>query len=265
MTQFPQAGYYDPNMQPAQPATRSGLSVTALVMSLIGLVPCLGLITGPIGVLLGLIGVVSIKPPRTGKGMALAAVILGVIITSVHVWGAKMVYDFGYGFYAFMMKGPEDALNKRFAGDIAGFKAEFHGAGAIASDGEAQAFIDVLRAQYGSFASAAFDQKSGQQPPTQPGQAAVPLPFVLTFANKTVNAEVELVFGDQKTGAFFKKIGYIKVLDPAAGDPTYPLSAAPSTTSPPTPPASPPAGATDDGTGTGPDAGASEKPGGSGD
>ncbi len=228
MTQFPtpaQQGYYDPTLSPT-PAKTSGLAITSLVMSLLGIIPCLGVITAPIGVLLGIIGAVTIGPPKKGKGMAITAVILGVVFTGAQVVVLKKGYDFIYGFIELVMKGPNDALVKGFSGDIAGFKDSFHGAGATASDAEAKAFIEQLRTRYGSFTSAAFDEKSGQKPNAQPGQPAVPFPYTLTFANKTVKAEVEVVFADQASGGMVKKLGYIKVFDPTDGDLTYPSSAA---------------------------------------
>ena len=51
------------------------------------------------------------------------------------------------------------------------------------------------------------------------------LPYNLSFAGKTVKAEVELTFVDKSGQNLVKKLGYIKVFDPDLGDLTYPASA----------------------------------------
>lgn len=238
MTQFPQPGYYDPNAVAVAPR-KSGLAITALVFALLGIIPCLGLILAPLGVLLGIIGVVSINPPKTGKGMAIAAVLIGLVLTVGQVFVVKKGYDFFYGFVALAMKGPNDALTKGASGDIAGFKASFHGAGATAPDAEAQAFLAQLQTRYGAFTSAAFDESSGGQPNSQPGQPTVVMPYMLNFGATRVKAESEIVFADQSTGSMVKKIGYIHVIDTVNGDLVYPSGAV---ALPATPPSTAPNG-----------------------
>jgi hypothetical protein len=139
------------------------------------------------------------------------------------VYGTKKAYDFFYGFFALMMKGPEDALTKGFAGDIAGFKAGFHGNGATASDAEATAFITELRTRYGGFTASSLD---GQQPPQPaPGQSTMTLPYVLSFGNTSVKAEVEIILVDQSGQQIVKKVGFIHVIDATNGDLVYPTGA----------------------------------------
>jgi len=174
-----------------------------------------------------LIGVVTIgsNPMRKGKGLAIAAIIVGLILSGAQFYGSKKIYDFFYGFYAQVMKGPDDALKAGFAGDIAGFKSHFHGAGATASDAEAKAFIDQLRSRYGQYQSVKFNEQKGQanRPPT--GQASMPFPYVLTFSNGNQDADVEVIFADQTTGKFVKQLGHIVVIDAQAGNLAYPPDA----------------------------------------
>jgi hypothetical protein len=227
VTQYPNQGYYDPMMQPPmEPAKRSGLAVTALVLSLIGIIPVCGAITAPIGVILGLIGLVTISPPRKGKGMCVAAILLGVIFTALQVWAGIMIVR---KFAIPVIEGPRTALAQGFAGNISDFKAEFTGAGATASDAEARAFIEQLRARYGEFQSSAMDQ-SGPQPQPGSNQPEQTMKYILNFSNRQgVDAEATLVFADQKTGALVWKWSEIKVIDSTQGDLTYPtpLSAPP--------------------------------------
>jgi hypothetical protein len=235
VTQFPQDAYYDPTMPASEPPRRSGLAVTALVMSLIGLVPCLGLITAPVGILLGLIGLVAIRPPRTGKGMAAAAVLIGVVLTAAQAYfGKKYVVDPIYGVVSFVMSGPNDALEAGSRGDIATFKASFDGAGATASDAEARAFLDELARRYGAFVSANIpQQQQGNVTRPQPGQRSMPMPYQLRFANSTVNSDVELVFTDAQDQGLIMKLGRITVFDAQLGDLTFPASAASAAPLPP--------------------------------
>jgi hypothetical protein len=224
MSQY-QSPFGQPTMSPdAEPPKTSGLAVTALVFSLIFFCP----ITTILAPILGAIAFATIgsDPKKKGKGMAIAAIILGLIFTTGQYFVGKMAWDVGMGWLKFVMQGPESALQKGFAGDIPGFKAEFFGGGASATDAEAKAFIEALRSRYGEFTGARFDEQSGQRPQGQPGKANMPFPYILTFGGKSVNAETELWFADQSTGAMMTKLGYIKVFDSDGGTLVYPTGAA---------------------------------------
>lgn len=219
----------------------SGMAIASLVLSLVGIIPCLGLITAPIGALLGLIGAVTIAPPKKGKGLALTGLVLGIVIFAAHAYAGKKVYDFFYGFFEVVERGPRTALTEGFAGNYGAFKADFYGAGATASDEEVKAFIDELRSRYGEFQASNLPKNSSQPMQPAPGQASIPFPYQLTFSNATVDAEAEIVFADpnaQQAG-FINKLGYILVKDPDKGDLRYP-PLAPAT--PPAPPAQAPGG-----------------------
>jgi hypothetical protein len=206
-----------------EPPRTSGLAITALVLSLIGIIPCLGLITAPLGLLLGLIGAATIggNPNRKGMGFAITAVVIGLLCAGVQGYGAYWFYDKGRQVYQVMMAGPEDALTAGFAGDVSGFKDRFHGPGSAADDAVAQAFINDLRNRYGDFVSANFPQNQASSPPPT-GQPSMVLPYEFEFANKTVSAEAELIMADQQTGAWVMKWSYIEVFDPDQGDLRYP-------------------------------------------
>jgi hypothetical protein len=225
MSQF-ESTFNAPYGQDAQPRRTSGLAITALVMSLVGIIPCCGFLTAPLGVILGAIAAFITGPasPRKGRGMAVTALILGLVFTIG--WYAGGAWFSGKMMEG-MMRGPQAALTAGFAGDIAGFKAAFHGAGAAATDDEAKAFLGALTERYGAMVSVRFDES---QPPGQSfGQPNVPMPYVIQFASGPMNAEVELVFADQATGEMFffaPRLGYITVFDAALGDLTFPSAAA---------------------------------------
>jgi len=208
-----------------EPARTSGLAIGSLVCSLIFFCP----ITTIIGPILGVIALATMggDPPRKGKGLAAIGIILGVVFTAGQFYFGSKAYQFMAGYISFVMEGPDEALSAGMDGDIVAFKASFHGPGATASDEEARAFMDALRERYGDFGSAAFDQQSGQPPMGQPGQAAMPFPYIIEFSSGRVDAEVELVFADESTGEVFKKLGYITVFDEELGDLTYPSSRKP--------------------------------------
>ncbi len=225
MTQMdnPYQGDMDAGMGGGQPAKKSGVAITALVMSLLALIPCLGMLTAPLGVLLGLIGVVTISPPRTGKGMAVAAVLIGLVLGGAQFYGGKKAYDFFYSFYALVVDGPGPALEKAKSGDYAGFRAEFHNVNA--TDDDVRALMDELTDRYGAFLSARLDEQAMGNRQPQPGQAEMVAPYIIEFADATVDAEAELLFADQGTGEIIKKLGYMRIIDPDLGDLVFPEDA----------------------------------------
>ncbi|UCD75091.1 MAG: DUF4190 domain-containing protein [Phycisphaerales bacterium] len=211
--------YADPA---AEPPKTSGLAITSLVFSVIFFCP----LTTLLGPILGLVALATMggERPRKGKGLAVAAIVLGLVFTGAqygaYVLWVKPAIAFLAEYVKFAMTGPDEALATGMAGDIAGFKLHFQGPGATASDDEAQAFLDELRARYGEFTSASMNEQSGQQP--TPGQTVLPMPYVLVFELATLDAEAELIFLDEAGQKPVKKLGYIIVFDSSLGDLTYP-------------------------------------------
>jgi hypothetical protein len=204
-------------------AKTSGLAITALVLSLTAIVPCLGLLTGPLGALLGLVSAVTIpsNPARKGTGLAVTAIVIGVVLAAGQGYGTYWFAGKARQVWAKMMGGPAEALSAGFAGDAAAFRDEFHARGGPLSVEDAQAFIDELRTRYGDFVAVNMPMQNQSYQPA-PGQTQMVLPYVVEFTNATMNAEVELVLVDEKTGEFLMKWGYITILDPERGDLRYP-------------------------------------------
>ncbi len=221
MSQFPGNPYASYGEEPQVKKT-SGVAITALVFSILGIIPCCGAITAPIGVLLGLIGVATLGANATkkGRGLAVSAVVVGIILTTVQI----VVLVVGYNtFIKPVTEGPKSALASGYSGDTAAFKAHFEGAGAKASDAEAKLFIETLRSRYGEFVSVRFDDSRRQ--PVQTGQPEVEFPYAFTFKGKVVAANAQYIFADPNGGGFVFKWGYIEVLDPDLGNVRYPASA----------------------------------------
>lgn len=200
----------------------SGLAVGSLVSSLICCLP----VTTILGVLLGIAAVFSINanPARKGKGLAAAGIILGILFTGVQIamipLGTK-AYHFIVDYSEFVQSGPTAALEAGFNGDAAAFRSHFFGAGATVSDAEATRFIDEMRSRYGGFVSASLDPQKNQAQPGF-GQTAIKMVYVVEFENQSTEADVGLVFADQTTGEFLKKLEVITIVDAEGGDLTYP-------------------------------------------
>jgi hypothetical protein len=216
----------------AEPPKTSGLAIAALVCSLIFCCP----VTTILGIILGAIAMVTIgsAPGRKGRGLAITAILLGLIFTIGQAYFSYQIYD---KYARIVMEGPRRALERGYAGDLPGFKSHFHGRGATASDAEAQQFIDELRTRYGNFVSVTMDHQAQPVQP-KPGQPEVPFPYVLTFQNKPgVNATVIIIMSDQKSILFDPKLISITVHDANLGDLEYPPGAGTGATTAPSSPA----------------------------
>jgi hypothetical protein len=222
MSQYYQEQYYgQPAMDPshAQPKT-SGMAITALVMALVGVVPCCGWVSAPLGALLGLIAIFRIggNPMLKGRGMAVFAMLLGVVISIG--WAIGGVWGWNE-FVRPIMQGPKNALIAGHNGDIAAFKAEFVGAGATASDEVAQAFLDELESRYGKFQSSAIDDQ-GTPPSSQTGQPTIVMPYRFVFENRTVSGYATYEMTDPMSQQLIQKWSEIVIEDSTEGDLIYP-------------------------------------------
>ncbi|MHC4786232.1 MAG: DUF4190 domain-containing protein [Planctomycetota bacterium] len=202
------------------PQKTSGLAIASLVCSLICCIPVIPVI----GILLGLGAMISIggDPAKKGKGLAIAGIILGVVITTGQgVVGYRM-----YAGYTIFSSAPYVALQPGFDGDIAAMKANFGSSGATATDREAQAFVDELRSRYGALQGSAMDFQAfqGMQMPTS-DQKVFTMPWVLVFENASV--AVEMTFNDDdQTRSDEIIFSAIRVIDSDLGDLTFPAAAA---------------------------------------
>jgi ABC-type dipeptide/oligopeptide/nickel transport system permease component len=91
-----------PTDGPVGPVRRSGVAVAALVFGVLSLplalTVYLGMLTGALGVLLGLIGLYRTRGERaTGRGMAVAGLVVGVfglgLAISLYVYGMRTYRD----------------------------------------------------------------------------------------------------------------------------------------------------------------------------
>ena len=70
------------------PATNSGMAISSLVLSLVGLAPCFWVfqVPGLLGVIFGIIGMKQTKDgTRKGRGMAIAGLVIGIILLVIAI------------------------------------------------------------------------------------------------------------------------------------------------------------------------------------
>jgi hypothetical protein len=216
MSQFPGA-YTDPYaVSPSQPPKTSGLAITSLVLSLILCCP----VTTILGALLGAVALVTISAhtARRGKGLAAAAIIIGALATLGWGWLGYQLYTG----WKQMQAAPTETLQAGLDGDIAKFKAGFGTVGLAATDVEAQAFLEQVRARYGRINRSEVDIAAIGRMKQSPGQAAVPLQYRLVFEKATMNAELQ--FDPQNQPRKDRRLVFdsITISDPAQGNLTFP-------------------------------------------
>lgn len=204
--------------QPVIAQKTSGLAIGALVCSLILCCP----LTTVVGFLLGIVAFFQIgsNPALKGRGIAIAAIIMSLVFTISQGLGGYQMYN---NYVKPIMDGPNVAFQAAFADDLAGFKAEFHGDAASASDAELQVFIDELRKRYGEYQSCRFDKiAANQQGQVRLGDPVIICPYVLTFDNGSISIEVEYIISDQVAKKLILKWGSIEVFDSNLGNLSYP-------------------------------------------
>lgn len=223
MTQFDAP--MDTGHQYGQPLRTSGIAIASIVCSAIFICP----ITTIIGPILGLVGLATISESKgtKGKGLCIAGILLGVILTIGWAVGSYFIF---YKPFAFVMAGPDPALRAGFDGDVQAFQDAIYGP--VPPRAEAQAFLDALRDRYGDYVGVEMDPQQNQQP--QPGQASAPFSYILQFSNGTAPAKVELIFADPAQGKnWVMQVGAIEVIDPDLGNLRYPPAAEPMETETP--------------------------------
>jgi hypothetical protein len=176
-----------------------------------------------IGPVLGIGALLRIRRNAALKGrvLAVAAIVLGTLLTGI--WSAGGAWLHVRNFRP-MRYGPVVALEKGYAGDIAGFKARFTAEGAARPDAEAAAFIDALRSRYGRFRSSRQDREA-MEAGTVVDPARPRLSYVFQFERGFVEAEAVFVRLDEATGRPVLKFDSIVIRDPGRGDFAYPVTA----------------------------------------
>lgn len=192
-------------------AVTSPWAIAALMCSLVVVCP-LATLLGP---LLGVKAISEIRARPGLKGMPLAvlSIVLGLGITVFWFFAAAWL---NANVRQPVLSGPVDELRAGFAGDVARFREGF--IDQVPED-VARAFIDELRARYGSLHG--IEQDAAAPPPDADANAEpFVVHYVLSFQRDVVEAEAAYVpFED------FRPVGkwrWILIKDEALGDLRYP-------------------------------------------
>lgn len=212
---------------PTMPPRISGLAICSLICSLIFCCPA----TTVIGPLLGLMAFLSISArpmERRGKGLAVAGILIGVLATTGQVMLTMWMINETEKADQAMRAAPAAMLTAGYAGDLASFRADTAGSLAAVTDDEITLFIDTLRARYGDFVSATYDESAFLDSITSMQDFMKPVqqhPFTLQFSGGTVTGEFGIAKSDPATGRMYWgtiRIVNVTIRDPDRGDITLP-------------------------------------------
>lgn len=175
----------------------SAAAVASLVMGLIFCVPgisFLAMIFGGIGIARTSGGI------RRGRGMAVAGIILGVLVSTGWLgiaWGVSYLAPS----ILFVFEGPNESISAAFEGKNEEVRSVFIPESAP-DDAAIEKFVATVRAEYGSFKLAMPDQED--DPPF--GAEKFELPFTFQFENRSVSGIVGFEVSEEPTpsGSFLR-------------------------------------------------------------
>ncbi|KAA0214007.1 MAG: DUF4190 domain-containing protein [Leptolyngbya sp. PLA3] len=175
MSQYSNPSYgYETEMMSEPPRT-SALAVVSLVLSLVGCCLPIGLL-GVISGVFSLVGIARSQGRVSGKGLAIAGIIIGVINTAIWVGGGLAITN-GYKAYVGMTSTTLTALE---TGDYQAVRNNLDPSLTV-SDEQLAAFAEAYRADLGSFR----------------GMAPNVFEFVGDFADPTVGPKMQNYQGRQ--------------------------------------------------------------------
>ncbi|USO00288.1 MAG: DUF4190 domain-containing protein [Phycisphaeraceae bacterium] len=248
MTQNPYAGDFAPEegLYDAPPRT-SALAVTSLVLSLICCIPLLPLIGAGVGIG-AMIGIGSSRGRVGGKGLAIAGIIIGLLMTVgqvVAVVSVRNVVNMGVGL---VFGSADQVMHDIETGDFNAARAGLTGNAASLTDEQFEAFRAAYQAEYGSYQSiptdffdliSAYTQIGPQMQKYQPQgsqQNILPAPATFDRGQAVVIAELEQngqPTGQPGTPGFHMPLRGLKVVMPDGTE--LDLLGVPAAALPPTP------------------------------
>jgi hypothetical protein len=232
MSQFPvNPGMYAEETFSEAPRT-SGLAIAALICALVFCIPGVPLL----GVILGLVAIVGMigQASLRGRGLAIAAVVIGLAVSGMQAAGGWWAYQFTRQFFVLFRDSPVEMMKSGFAGDYPAFRTHLLGAAAQQDDAAIQQFIDDVRGRWGELSGIEMKPNQRQQapPPGGPNASTAEVEYVATFGASRVPVVIEFRFepgpaagGASSTGAAgFLRMGIsaIEFEDPDKGDIRFP-------------------------------------------
>ncbi len=175
MSQYPTTSYGYETDSMSEPPRTSAMAVVSLVLSVVGCCLPIGLLGALIGIF-SLVGITRSQGRVSGRGLAIAGIIIGVINTGVWI-GGWMAVTKGYKAYVGMTSTTLTALE---AGDYQAVRSNLDPSLTM-TDEQFDAFADAYRADLGSFQ----------------GMAPNVFEFVGDFADPTVGPKMQNYQGRQ--------------------------------------------------------------------
>jgi len=196
---------------------RCGLATASLICSIIICCPLVTLI----GVILGIVALLRIRASKmTGKGLAWAGIIIGLIATilsSLFITFAVVVA------FSVIEQTPEKvtvAITAGISEDIATFRSVFEQGALSATDEEITTFIQSLTDRYGKFDKAVIDTEEMQG--LESSNNGAELPIQLVFETKTVSSTVAISIVQGSGSLIDIQIKCLTIHDASQGDLAFP-------------------------------------------
>ncbi len=204
-------------------APQQRYSRLALVSALCSLCICLPPVVA-LGPILSLWALFDIRrhPGKRGTSLAIGALVGGTVLTAGYVFGAVW---WNSRIREPMIHGPQAALRAATVGELDGFRGEFFGVGALASDQEIQRFVDELRGRYGNFIASEQAQVQSTDIDLSTDSMKPQIPYELRFERRSVPAIAEFVLMEQGHRGLIGKFRWLRVQDSELGDIFFPASA----------------------------------------
>lgn len=199
---------------------RSVWAMAALGCSLVVFCPPLTIL----GPLLGWRALIQIRsnPNRTGRTMAILAILVGVISTGFWSWGA---FWWNSRVRTPMIAGPIRAIMAGQSGDVAGFRAGFSDDAMQADDEEIRLFLEEISDRYGLLES--IRQRTVEDDALLTYQMqSYRIPYEMVFETGPIKAEAEFILFSPEGTGFVGRFAWLAVRDPELGDLVFPASAA---------------------------------------
>lgn len=197
----------------AGPERTSALAVTSLIMSLICCIPGLGVLGAGLGVG-ALIGIGGSRGRVGGKGLAIAGIIVGILVSVAWV-GGYVAFQKSVGQ---LLSNTGTIVGSLDSGDYASFRGTTASPASDLSDADYAAFVAEYQAQLGGYAGvpdSVFEWIEDFSDPAigQAMQGAMPaqnaIPMTVDFDNATT---VVFLIADQQTGDPFNPVDMIYLL-----------------------------------------------------
>lgn len=184
-------------------------SVAALVCSLIFCCPIVTLV----GLILGIIGLFDTRGARRrGRGLAIAAIILGLVVTVTWIVGWVLAWP---RFFQVVFSGPSIVMEAGYNKDNKEVM-DFFAKGYVPTTEEIDAFFAESEHRFGAFkhATAKDNQTTGSD------QQTIEIEYVFVFDKATVDVDVTFEVNDEVITESGSYIGIleIKIEDPEGED-----------------------------------------------